>query len=148
MSKLSKLFGAKPNKEKETVEPSLRPEDVTLFVQSPVQSKSAEEQGDDFGLQFHLLTGEVKSFASLPIMIGRGEANEINLADDSVSSMHARIYFDERVGSICIEDLHSLNGIFVNDMPTSKNILRDGDKIRIGNLEMTFKDTGFIYQGS
>jgi pSer/pThr/pTyr-binding forkhead associated (FHA) protein len=81
-------------------------------------------------------------------MIGRGEANEINLADDSVSSMHARIYFDERVGSICIEDLHSLNGIFVNDMPTSKNILRDGDKIRIGNLEMTFKDTGFIYQGS
>jgi pSer/pThr/pTyr-binding forkhead associated (FHA) protein len=68
--------------------------------------------------------------------------------DDSVSAAHARIYFDERVGSICIEDQHSLNGIFVNNLPTSKNILRDGDKIKIGNLELTFKDTGFIYQGS
>jgi pSer/pThr/pTyr-binding forkhead associated (FHA) protein len=148
MSKLSKLFGAKPNKEKQTEEPSLRPEDITLFVQSPVQPKSAEELGDDFGLQFHLLTGDVKSFASLPIVIGRGKGNEIDLADDSVSAIHARIYFDERVGSICIEDQNSLNGIFVNNLPTTKNILRDGDKIKIGNLEMTFKDTGFIYQGS
>jgi len=148
MSKFSKLFGAKPNKEKQSEESSLRPEDITLFVTNPVQPKNAEQQVDDFGLQFHLLTGEVKSFANLPIEIGRGEANDINLEDDSVSATHARVYFDERVGSICIEDQHSLNGIFVNTLQTSKNILRDGDKIKIGNLEMTFKDTGFIYQGS
>lgn len=148
MSKLSKLFGAKPSKDQQSEEPSPRPEDITLLVTNPVQPKNAEERGDDYGLQFTLLTGEVKSFTSLPIAIGRGEANDIDLADDSISAAHARVYFDERVGSICIEDQHSLNGIFVNNLPTSKNILRDGDKIKIGNLEMTFKDTGFIYQGS
>lgn len=148
MGKLRKLFGGKSSKEQALEENTPRPEDITLFVQSPVHPTVDKEQAAAFGLQFHLASGEVKSFTNIPISVGRGEANEIDLQDESVSATHARIYFDERVGSICIEDQESLNGIFVNNLPTSKNILRDGDSIRIGNLEMTFKDTGFIFQGS
>lgn len=147
MGKLSKLFGGKSSKDKQSEEPAPPPEDITLFMQGSVQPASEAEQASSYGLQFHLDSGEVKSFSSIPIQIGRGEANEINLADESVSAVHARIYFDERVGSICIEDQQSLNGILINNLPTSKNILRDGDRIRIGNHEMTFRDTGFIYQG-
>lgn len=148
MGKLSRLFGGKSSKDKPLEERSPKPEDITLFVTSPVKPAAEKEAATTFGLQFHLATGEVKSFTSIPISIGRGEANEINLQDESVSATHARIYFDERVGSICIEDQESLNGIFVNNLPTSKNLLVDGDQIRIGNIEMTFQDTGFIYQGS
>lgn len=148
MGKLSKLFGGKSSKEQPLAESAPRPEDITLFVPSPNQPAGQKEPDTTFGLQFHLATGEIKSFTTIPISIGRGEANEINLQDESVSATHARIYFDERVGNICIEDQQSRNGIFVNNLPTSKNLLRDGDRIRIGNFEMTFQDTGFIYQGS
>lgn len=148
MNRLSKLFGSKSGKGKETEQPGLKAEDVTLFVHSPTELKSAGKQVEQFGMQFTLPSGEVKSFESLPIAIGRGETNQIILADLSVSSVHAKVYFDERVGSICIEDLNSLNGISVNNLPTSKNILRDGDTIMVGDLVLTFSDTGYIYQGS
>src|SRR4030042_5171932 len=120
MSKLGKLFGAKSNKNLDADKEAPKPEDITMMMQSPIPANGESAPTEGFGLQFHLESGEVKSFESLPIMIGRGESNEINLTDDSISTKHARIYFDDRVGSVCIEDSHSLNGIYVNDLPTSK----------------------------
>jgi hypothetical protein len=49
-----------------------------------------------YGLKFIFPTGESKVFTELPISIGRGEQNDLILQDDTVSSTHARIYFDER----------------------------------------------------
>jgi pSer/pThr/pTyr-binding forkhead associated (FHA) protein len=76
--------------------------------------------------------------SSLPANIGRGEMNEITIDDDSLSEAHARIYYDERVKEICIEDLGSSNGIFVNQKPTSKNILFTSSEIRLGLVTLTF----------
>ncbi|OGO39094.1 MAG: hypothetical protein A2W35_09280 [Chloroflexi bacterium RBG_16_57_11] len=101
-----------------------------------------------YGLKFTLETGESKLFTSLPISIGRAKDNDIILPDETVSSHHAQIYYDEIVNDICIVDLDSLNGLFIGDHPTHRNVLYDGAKIGLGAATLDFRDTGFIYSGS
>ena len=97
----------------------------------------------DFGLE--LILNDDQTFRlSLPATIGRSQENAISLPYDSVSSFHARIYLDERTGDVCIEDLNSLNGIFIDGRPTLKNVLDDGAKIKIGNAILTFRNMGFL----
>ncbi len=102
---------------------------------------------DSFGLKFILPSGEVKVFNSLPIQIGRDPANDLVLDDPAVSAYHARIVFDETIGKICIQDLDSLNGLYIGDLPTRKNLLQDGAKIGMGHSSLSFRDTGYIHPG-
>ena len=145
MSKLKRIFGRSSDDEQEEETPAEMEEGKAQMDMTIVTSADQGQQGEAFGVQFQFDNGEVKSFVKLPVMIGRDETNELRLENDSVSSKHAQVYFDERIGGICIEDLHSLNGVFVNDLPTSKNLLRDGDKVRFGNAALTFRDTGYIH---
>jgi pSer/pThr/pTyr-binding forkhead associated (FHA) protein len=113
---------------------------------APVASSaSAADQG--FGLQFILPDGESKLFTTLPVTIGRAPNNDIVLVDDTVSQQHAQIYYDDQAQDICIADLDSLNGLFIGDQPTHKNILYDGVKIGLGRSSLIFRNTGFIYPG-
>jgi pSer/pThr/pTyr-binding forkhead associated (FHA) protein len=98
-----------------------------------------------FGLKFTFDSGESMIFPTSPVTIGRQQGNHIVLKDANVSAHHARIYYDEKVTSICVIDIDSLNGIFVNDLPTRKNVLHDGDRIRFGSATLTFWDTGYIH---
>jgi len=111
------------------------------------QDTSQTSGGENFGLQFLLDSGESIIIPSLPVSIGREGQNDFVFNDDTVSSTHARIYFDDLVRDICIVDLDSLNGIFVNEKPTRKNLLFDGTRIRLGNVNLTFRDTGYIHPG-
>ncbi len=145
---IGKLFGRKP-------EPSSEHEKKTLAL-PPVspppaadQPSASSKQGHEtpkqvFGLNFTFGNGESKTFTSLPITIGRSEKNDLVLKDMAVSSVHARIYYDETVKDICIQDNNSLNGLFIDDQPTRKNILYDGVKLRLGDTALTFRDTGYI----
>jgi pSer/pThr/pTyr-binding forkhead associated (FHA) protein len=97
----------------------------------------------NYGLQ--LVLDDDRTFhLELPSTIGRSGENAIVISDDSVSARHARIYLDERVGAVCIEDLHSLNGVFVDGRPTLKNILDDSARLTLGSVSLTFRDTGFL----
>jgi FOG: FHA domain len=69
--------------------------------------------------------------------IGRGNDNEMTLQDNSVSRRHAEINRDK--GDVfTIFDLDSLNGIFVNNNKVTKQILREGDTIEIGDVALRF----------
>ena len=92
-------------------------------------------------------SGESQLFTTLPIRIGRAENNDLVLPDETVSSHHAQIYYDEIVDDICIVDLGSLNGLLVDDHPTHRNVLYDGTKIGLGAATLLYRDTGFIYTG-
>ena len=98
-----------------------------------------------YGLKFILPTGEAKVFTELPITIGRSEQNHLILEDDTVSASHAQVYFDERHRNVCIIDLGSLNGMYLDGLPSLRNILYDDAKIRLGQTELTFRDTGYIH---
>ena len=128
MGPISRLFGRKDEHDENA---------------SNAASQGAE--GDEFGLKFIFASGESRVFTSLPISLGRGEPNEIALDDETVSAVHARIYYDERVGDVCILDNDSLNGLFIDDQPTRKNVLNDDVRIRLGSAELIFRDTGYIH---
>jgi pSer/pThr/pTyr-binding forkhead associated (FHA) protein len=138
MARLGKLFGRKPG------EPS---GDKSQTSKQTGDSARRAVNNSEFGLKLILENGETRTFASLPISIGRAEPNDLVLADDTVSANHALIYYDENVKEICIVDLDSLNGVTVEDQLTRKNVLRDGVRIGLGKSNLIFRDTGYIHPG-
>ena len=91
-------------------------------------------------IQFIGPANKVIPIQSLPVTIGRDAQNGIQFIENSLSPIHARIYFDQRVQEICIEDLNSSTGIFINDKPTSKNILTHDTRVRLGELNLTYRN--------
>ncbi|MEN6522560.1 MAG: FHA domain-containing protein [Anaerolineaceae bacterium] len=110
--------------------------------QEPDTTPPQENVG--FGLQIILPDGKVVPLSALPATIGRGSGNTVVLNSEAVSTIHASIYYDSTLQAVCIEDQNSLNGTRVNGKPTRKNILNSDDKISIGDITLTFKDTGYI----
>jgi len=114
---------------------------------TPIMSGAPIVADQAYGLNFTLESGESKLFTSLPISLGRAENNDIVLTNETVSAHHAQVYYDEKAKDICIVDLDSLNGLFIGDQPTRRNILYDGVKIGLGTAFLIFRDTGFIHPG-
>lgn len=81
--------------------------------------------------------GEIHKVVDSEITIGRASSNHIVLREAKVSRQHASI---KRQGSeYLLEDLHSSNGVFVNDEKIKEHVLADGDIIKIGDFAMRFK---------
>jgi hypothetical protein len=70
--------------------------------------------------------------------IGRLETNDIVINEQTVTKNHAIIRIDN--SKIEIEDLGSTNGTFVNGERIRKMELRHGDKIKLGQVELTLKE--------
>ena len=69
-------------------------------------------------------------------VIGRELAAAICVAHASVSRRHAQVEKD--ADHFVLEDLDSLNGTFINDVPIKKRTLEHGDRVRIGNTQFLF----------
>ena len=80
---------------------------------------------------------EQVSAANFPIVIGRSNANDLVIVDKQVSRRHALI--DCISGIFVIEDLNSKNGILVNRKRRSRALLRSGDTITLGQLDISFQ---------
>jgi two-component system, NtrC family, response regulator HydG len=68
--------------------------------------------------------------------IGRETASRICLSDPSVSRRHCIIR--QQGGLFKVNDLESLNGTFVNDVPVKERFLEHGDHIRVGDYTFAF----------
>jgi pSer/pThr/pTyr-binding forkhead associated (FHA) protein len=84
----------------------------------------------------------VKSFPleKSGITIGRSPDCDIQIEESSVSSKHSRIEMLPNpivaaLTDIFIEDLGSMNGTWVNDEQTSRQIIQNQDRIRIAFTE-------------
>jgi len=69
-----------------------------------------------------------------PVTIGRAPDNDIPIDNLAVSNYHARVYVE--AGSLVVEDLNSLNGLFLNDIRVERAMLKDGDSILIGKHQI------------
>ena len=84
------------------------------------------------------LKGTTIPLTSAPVSIGRAPTSTLVLEDDYSSARHARIFLEGE--SWFIEDLGSTNGTLLNGHPVVKRqVLSDGDKIRVGHTELTFE---------
>ncbi len=69
---------------------------------------------------------------------GFGKDNDMVIDfDSSVSTKHLTILF--RLGEYLFKDEMSTNGTFLNDVLSTEGKLKDGDKIRIGNVTFLFR---------
>ena len=69
--------------------------------------------------------------------IGRdSKHNDISLDDRTISRQHARIRHEH--GEFVIYDLVSVNGVSVNGETVERRVLRDGDRILVGQSELGF----------
>jgi pSer/pThr/pTyr-binding forkhead associated (FHA) protein/subtilisin family serine protease len=72
--------------------------------------------------------------------IGRSGENDIVLDSLLVSRRHAGI---QCAGGRCtVEDLGSANGVFVNGRRVSRTVLSPGDRLRLGDVEVTYEAAG------
>ena len=76
------------------------------------------------------------------VTIGRGSENDLVITQDfpaweTVSRRHARIY--QQADRWIVEDLNSMNGVYVNGRRTGRNLLRDGWRLGIGGVEFVFR---------
>lgn len=96
--------------------------------EGPTRGRLIVRDGPATGESFHLVADTT--------YIGRSPENEIALPDPSVGKRHASIRIKDR--SYLLEDLQSVNGVFVNGQRVLKANLKDGDSIRLGGTEMQF----------
>ncbi len=69
--------------------------------------------------------------------LGRSPENHVAIPDGSVGKRHCSITIQDK--SFQIEDLQSVNGVFLNGQKVLKAFLKDGDSIRLGSSEMQFR---------
>jgi hypothetical protein len=70
------------------------------------------------------------------ITIGRTSKSDVCIRSSAVSRDHARLLVAS--GGVTLVDVSSTNGCFVNDEPVKKQLLRDGDLVRIGDRSFRF----------
>lgn len=85
--------------------------------------------GDELGRRIELEL-------DLPALFGRGSDCQFVLEDETVSRRHARLTRERNV--FALEDLESTNGIYVNNVRTTRQDLAHGDQLKIGRTIYKF----------
>jgi len=72
--------------------------------------------------------------------IGRVDDNTFQVADPSVSSHHCEVLLQG--SDIVIKDLNSTNGTFINGEKISESVLKPGQTLRLGQIELQLLTEG------
>ena len=84
--------------------------------------------------------GEVLPVADRPLRIGRKPGNDLVLADEKTSGVHAEVVLegDRHV----LRDLGSTNGTFLDGKRVTEIVLTPGDVVTVGRLRVKFRAEG------
>jgi pSer/pThr/pTyr-binding forkhead associated (FHA) protein len=72
--------------------------------------------------------------------IGRVEDNTFQIGEPSVSSHHCEVLL--RGSEVVVKDLNSTNGTFINGEKISERILKTGEVLRLGQIELRLEVEG------
>lgn len=84
--------------------------------------------------------GEVLSLAEGTLRIGRKPGNDLVIADEKASGVHAEIVFDG--GRYVLRDLGSTNGTIMDGRKVAEVVLSRGDTFAIGRVRLRFGGEG------
>ena len=120
---------------RETVDPLSVPDELSMDEMMPVAQK--EEVATCLLIDRH--SGRTYTATAPRCVIGRERTNHgIVLHDPNVSRRHAELNFDGRDWRVM--DLNSTNGTLVNDVDIDECLLRDGDLITVGLVNLEFRE--------
>jgi pSer/pThr/pTyr-binding forkhead associated (FHA) protein len=80
------------------------------------------------------MTGRTHELKADKTTIGRVEDNAFQIAEASVSSHHCEVLV--RGSEVVVHDLNSTNGTFINGEKISESVLKPGQILRLGQIEM------------
>src|SRR6266403_4590360 len=80
------------------------------------------------------MTGRTHELKVDKTTIGRVEDNTFQIAEPSVSSHHCEILL--RGSDVVVRDLNSTNGTFVDGEKVTETVLKPGQVLRLGQIEM------------
>jgi pSer/pThr/pTyr-binding forkhead associated (FHA) protein len=83
------------------------------------------------------LAGQERAWEGRTLRVGRAEDNDWVLEHRSLSRHHAELVLGAD-GRWVLVDLQSANGVWVNGEPQARAVLRHGDRIELGQLELRF----------
>ena len=72
------------------------------------------------------------------ITIGRKPSNDVQIENLAISGEHAAVV--TILNDSFLEDLNSTNGTLVNDVDVKECVLRDGDLITVGLVNLEFRE--------
>ena len=84
------------------------------------------------------MTGRTHELNVERTTVGRVEDNTFQIADSSVSSHHAEILL--RGSDIVVKDVGSTNGTFINNDRITEAVLKPGQTLRFGQVELKIDD--------
>ena len=91
------------------------------------------KSADDEPVVLRLHAGTVKT-------VGRGARADFIVDAALVSRLHCRLTADAS-GQLVVEDLTSTNGVLVNGEATARAVLKAGDTLTIGRVELAVSKT-------
>jgi pSer/pThr/pTyr-binding forkhead associated (FHA) protein len=80
------------------------------------------------------MTGRTHELKVDKTTIGRVEDNTFQIAEPSVSSHHCEVFL--RGTDVVVRDLNSTNGTYINGEKITETILKAGQVLRLGQIEM------------
>jgi predicted component of type VI protein secretion system len=86
------------------------------------------------------MTGRTHELTVDKTTIGRVEDNTFQIAEASVSSHHCEVLL--RGSDVVIKDLNSTNGTFINNEKISESVLKPGQTLRLGQIELRLEVDG------
>ncbi|HSU52621.1 MAG TPA: FHA domain-containing protein [Candidatus Dormibacteraeota bacterium] len=85
-------------------------------------------------------TGQTHDLNVDKTTIGRVEDNTFQIPEPSVSSHHCEILL--RGTDVLVKDLNSTNGTFINGEKVTESVLKPGQTLRLGQIEMRLEAEG------
>jgi predicted component of type VI protein secretion system len=80
------------------------------------------------------MTGRTCELRADKTTIGRNEDNAFQIAEPSVSSHHCEVLL--RGTEVRVRDLDSTNGTYINGVATTESVLKPGEILRLGEVQM------------
>jgi two-component system, cell cycle response regulator len=72
----------------------------------------------------------------VPVSLGRDALCGVSITDTRMSRQHAMLFY--YAPDFHLKDLGSTNGTFINDKRIKQGIVKNGDRIKIGNTVLEF----------
>src|SRR5437762_4839929 len=80
------------------------------------------------------MTGRTHELKVDKTTVGRVEDNTFQIAEPSVSSHHCEVLL--RGTEVVVRDLNSTNGTYINGEKITESVLKPGQTLRLGQIEM------------